>query len=104
VKQAHPGSDPCVAFWRSGAVVEAGEDDDEGDDVADGRKRRPEKLLKRFRSRGTLFKAGSGGQKCKEMCHGGVAQWTSHPPQKQTTRVRIPPGYSVKHKRICPNY
>jgi hypothetical protein len=27
---------------------------------------------------------------------GGVAQWASHPPQKQKTRVRIPPGYKVK--------
>jgi hypothetical protein len=26
---------------------------------------------------------------------GGVAQWTSHPPQEQKTRVRIPPGYKV---------
>jgi hypothetical protein len=26
-------------------------------------------------------------------CGGGVAQWTSHPHQKQKTRVRIPPGY-----------
>jgi hypothetical protein len=25
----------------------------------------------------------------------GVAQWTSHPPQEQKTRVRIPPGYKV---------
>jgi hypothetical protein len=23
---------------------------------------------------------------------GGVAQWTSHPPQEQKTRVPIPPG------------
>jgi hypothetical protein len=23
---------------------------------------------------------------------GGVVQWTSHPPQEQKTRVRIPPG------------
>jgi hypothetical protein len=26
---------------------------------------------------------------------GGVAQWTSHSPQEQTTRVRIPPEHKV---------
>jgi hypothetical protein len=26
-----------------------------------------------------------------EQTPGGVAQWTSHPPQEQKTRVRIPP-------------
>jgi hypothetical protein len=26
---------------------------------------------------------------------GGMARWTSHPPQEQKTRVRIPPGYRV---------
>jgi hypothetical protein len=25
----------------------------------------------------------------------GVAQWTSHPPKEQKTRVRIPPGNNV---------
>jgi hypothetical protein len=26
---------------------------------------------------------------------GGVAQWTSHPPQEQNPRVRIPPGHML---------
>jgi hypothetical protein len=25
----------------------------------------------------------------------GMGQWTSHPPQEQMTRVRIPPGHKV---------
>jgi hypothetical protein len=28
--------------------------------------------------------------------HGSVAQWSSHMPQEQKARVRIPPGYMVK--------
>jgi hypothetical protein len=27
--------------------------------------------------------------------HGGVAQWTTHPPQEKKARVRIPPGEKV---------
>jgi hypothetical protein len=30
--------------------------------------------------------------------YGGVPQWTSHPPQEQSNRVRIPPGYKVLGK------
>jgi hypothetical protein len=32
---------------------------------------------------------------------GGVAQWISHPPQVQKTRVRIPPGYKVFRENIA---
>jgi hypothetical protein len=32
-------------------------------------------------------------------CPGGVAQWTSHLPQEQKTRVQIPPGYKVFGKK-----
>jgi hypothetical protein len=32
---------------------------------------------------------------------GGVAQWTSHPPKEQKTRVRIPPGYKVFKENIA---
>jgi hypothetical protein len=32
------------------------------------------------------------------VCPGGVAQWTSHPPQRQLTRARIRPGYKVFRK------
>jgi hypothetical protein len=32
---------------------------------------------------------------------GGVAQWTSHQPQRQQTRVRIPLGYKVFRKNIA---
>jgi hypothetical protein len=29
---------------------------------------------------------------------GDVAQWTSHPPLRQSTRVRIPPGFNAFRK------
>jgi hypothetical protein len=32
---------------------------------------------------------------------GGVAQWTSHPPQDPKTRVQIPPGYKVFREFIA---
>jgi hypothetical protein len=35
---------------------------------------------------------------CYKMCPGGVAQWTSHPPQRQQSEVRVPPGYEVFRK------
>jgi hypothetical protein len=34
-------------------------------------------------------------------CPCGVAQWTSHPPQGQKTRVRIPPGCKVFREIIA---
>jgi hypothetical protein len=34
---------------------------------------------------------------------GGVAQWTSHPPQEQKTRVRIPPGYKIFSRAVVYN-
>jgi hypothetical protein len=44
---------------------------------------------------------GSGKRIFHSRCPGGVAQWTSHPPQLQQTRVRIPPGYKVLRKNIA---
>jgi hypothetical protein len=32
---------------------------------------------------------------------GGVAQWASHPPQEQKTRVRVPPGCKVFRGNIA---
>jgi hypothetical protein len=32
-----------------------------------------------------------------------VEHWTSHPPQEQKTRVRIPSGYKVFGENICSN-
>jgi hypothetical protein len=36
---------------------------------------------------------------CTKCC--SAAQWTLHPPQKQKTRVRIPPGYKLFRKNIA---
>jgi hypothetical protein len=36
-----------------------------------------------------------------KLCHGGVAQWTSHPPHAQKIRVRIPQGYKVFMESIA---
>jgi hypothetical protein len=58
-------------------------------------------------SRGALQvkdgEAGSGVAlntvKKRQSSPGGVAQWTSHQPQRQQARVRIPPGYKGFRKK-----
>jgi hypothetical protein len=40
------------------------------------------------------------GKKCN-ICPGGMAQGTSHQPQRQQTRFRIPPGYKVFRENIA---
>jgi hypothetical protein len=32
---------------------------------------------------------------------GGVALWSSHPPEEQTDRVRIPPGFKKEGNYSC---
>jgi hypothetical protein len=40
-------------------------------------------------------------QEKKTFFLGGVAQWTSNPPQEEKTRVRISPGYNVFRETIA---
>jgi hypothetical protein len=37
----------------------------------------------------------------KKLPSGGVAQWTSHLPQEQKTKDRIPPGFKVFRENIA---
>jgi hypothetical protein len=50
-----------------------------------------------FQNQNSAYKVGTYVQHentSLKSCLGGVAQWSLHPPEKQTIWVRIPPGYT----------